>query len=137
MRKEHRDIQNWIKKSYSPKYSILAEIDGQNRLPDTKKHWYQPDVIVLNTDGKIEYIIEVENDPMRKAIVGASILADASVKEIQNRLKPTLIFVVYTPQGIRQISNFKNKIEIVLPYCKNLKSIEIYSVNEFKKRSLF
>jgi hypothetical protein len=132
MRNEHRDIQNWIEQKYRDSFTVLAEVNRRNNLPDTERHWYQPDVILGNPKGEIEYIIEVENDPMRKAIVGASILADACIREIQQSCKPTLIFVVYMPQRVRQIPNFESKIEIVRPYCKNLGSIEVYSIDEFK-----
>jgi hypothetical protein len=44
---EHGDIQEWMKKKYSGRFEVLAEtIDGQNRLPDWGRRWYQPDVIL-------------------------------------------------------------------------------------------
>lgn len=134
MRNEHKDIQKWIFEKYSSKYDVLTEIHKQNRLPDRKRHWYQPDVIMKNSKGEIEYIIEVENDPVRKAIVGASILADASIKEINQKTKPTLVFIIYLPDGIKQIHNFENKLIIVRPYCNNLKEINVYSEEEFKNK---
>jgi hypothetical protein len=136
MRKEHKEIQKWIYDNYKVKYDVLAEIHKQNKLPDKKRHWYQPDVILKNTKGEIKYIIEVENDPVRKAIVGASILADASIKEINQKTRPTLIFIIYLPNGIRQIHNFEDKLKIVLPYCNNLKEINVYSEKDFKNKDL-
>ena len=136
MRNEHREIQTWIEQRYSHIFLVCAEVNKQNKLPDAMRHWYQPDVVLRNSQGEIEYIIEVENDPMRKVIVGASILADACIGEIQQRKKPSLIFIVYMPQGVRQIQNFKNKIEIAIPYCKNLHSIEMYSIDEFMQIEL-
>ena len=136
MRDEHREIQRWIEQKYNQTFVVYAEVSKQNKLPDAQRHWYQPDVILINSQGGIEYIIEVENDPMRKVIVGASILADACVREIEQINKPTLIFVVYMPQGVRQIPNFKSKVEIVMPYCKNLHSIEVYSIAEFRQIEL-
>jgi len=136
MRNEHKDIQKWIFEKYSSKYEVLVEIHNQNKLPDKKRHWYQPDVILKDNKGEIKYIIEVENDPVRKAIVGASILADASVKELDQKTKPTLIFIIYLPDGIKQIHNFEDKLKIVRPYCDNLKEINVYSEEKFKNKDL-
>jgi hypothetical protein len=136
MRKEHKDIQHWIIDKYAKYFVVNAEVNGQNRLPNKELHWYQPDVLLKSKTGNIEFIIEVENDPTRKAIVGASILADATIKALNNILKPILMFVVYTKEGIHQIDNFKSKIDIVLPYCTNLKSIKVFAINEFKKTNL-
>lgn len=136
MRNEHKDIQNWIYERYSSQYDVLAEIHKQNRLPDKIRHWYQPDVIIKSYDGDIKYIIEVENDPVRKAIVGASILADASIKELEQKTKPILIFIIYLPFGIKQIHNFEAKLKIVRTYCNHLKEIKVYSIEEFKNKDL-
>ena len=134
MRHEHKDIQAWIKKKYGRKYNIEAEIDKQNKLPDTKRHWYQPDVIIKNKKGKIKYIIEIESDPIRKAIVGASILADASLKALKE--KGNLYFVIYDPKGVKQIHNFQSKAKIAKEYCHNLNKINVLSFEEFQKINL-
>ncbi len=132
MRTEHRDIQEWIKRKHGHKYHVAAEVDRQNYLPDKERHWYQPDVILRDGSNEIRYIIEIENDPVRKALVGASILADYSLRELQQENRPRLIFVVYTEQGIRQIPNFVEKLKIAKQYCTYLGEIEIYSEKEFK-----
>ena len=134
MRHEHKDIQAWIKKKYGQKYNIEVEIDKQNKLPDAKRRWYQPDVVIKNKNGKIKYIIEVEGDPVRKVIVGASILADASLKALKK--KGNLYFVIYDPKGIKQIHNFQSKAKIAKEYCCNLNKIYVLSFEEFKKISL-
>lgn len=134
MRKEHRDIQSWIKKTYSQKYTIEAEIDKQNQLPDSSQRWYQPDVVIKNKNGGIEYIIEVESDPIRKAIVGASILADASLKALNENGK--LYFVIYDPKGIKQIHKFQAKAEIAKRYCYHINEITVVSFEEFKNKNL-
>jgi len=130
MREEHKNVQNWIKKTYSGKYIIEAEVDEQNKLPDAARRWYQPDVIIKNKNGRIKYIIEVEIDPVRKAIVGASILADASLKAL-NEIAG-LYFVIYHPDGIRQIQNFRDKAEIAKQYCRYINEIKVISFEEFK-----
>jgi len=136
MLEKHKDIQLWIKKYYGRKYKVEVEIDGQNYLPDRQRHWYQPDVILRGKNGEIKYIIEVENDPVRKALVGASILADYSIAELVQQTKPRLVFVVYAKKGIGQISNFNEKLKIAKKYCANLKNIEVYPELDFKRLKL-
>jgi hypothetical protein len=136
MRTEHREIQQWIKRMYGHRYHVAAEIDRQNHLPDREQHWYQPDVILRDGNGEIRYIIEIENDPVRKALVGASILADYSMRALKQEARPRLIFVVYTEQGVKQIPNFKEKLAIAKQYCLHLGDIEIYSEKEFKTLQL-
>jgi hypothetical protein len=136
MRAEHRDVQAWIKKRYGLRYAVAAEIDAQNQLPDASRHWYQPDVVMRNGDGEIEYIVEVEGDPMRKSIVGASMLAEASVHALDQHVRPTLIFVIYKPEGIKQMHNFLAKVEIIKPYCHALRDIQVVEENEFKRLKL-
>lgn len=137
MRSEHKSIQEWINKEYSIDFDVCAEvISGQNKLPNKEEHIYQPDVLLKRKKSRdIAYIIEVENDPMRKALVGASILADYSVSLLQ-KTKPILIFVIYSEDGIRQISNFEEKLKIAKKYCLKLKDICVYSISDFKKMSL-
>jgi len=136
MRPEHREIQQWINRKCGHKYHVAVEIDRQNYLPDRERHWYQPDVILRDDNGEIRYIIEIENDPVRKALVGASILADYSMCELKQEARTRLIFVVYTEQGIKQIPNFKEKLAIAKQYCLHLGDIEIYSEKEFKTLQL-
>ena len=92
-------------------------------------------MILWDKLGEIKYIVEVENDPVRKVIVGASILADYSVAELQQTTS-RLIFVVYSEKGIKQIHNFIKKLDIAKKYCPHLENIEIYSEADFKKLSL-
>ena len=136
MRTEHRDIQHWIKEHYGSKYKVEVEIDKRNYLPDRERHWYQPDVILRDGQGEIKYIIEVESDPVRKVLVGASILANHSIAELGQQTRPQLIFVVYSEQGIRQIPNFIEKLKIAKKYCTHLENIEICSKADFKELQL-
>jgi len=131
---EHRDIQRWIKEKYSAQFEVLAEIDKTNYLPDRDRHWYQPDVVLRSRKNpkNIRYIIEVENDPMRKAIVGACLLADCSVKEMCSE-PAALIFIVYSEIGRRQIKNFKDRIEVIKGRLTHLSSIQAVTVEEFKR----
>lgn len=132
---QHRGIPEWIKKKYGGQFKVLAEGKGStNYLPDKARHWYQPDVILksLKHPNDIRYIIEVENDPVRKAIVGACLLADCSLEEMQ-AARAGLIFVVYSESGKRQISNFKDKVEVIRHRCPHLSSIEVVTDEEFKQ----
>ena len=137
MKKEHKAIQKWVKKKYSDYYIVEAESeDGQNPLPDKKSHIYQPDILLRKKKSKsIAYIIEVENDPVRKSLVGASVLADYCIQKMKN-IKPVLVFVIYSREGIKQIPNFREKLKIAKKYCKNLKGIKIFTTSEFKKFDL-
>jgi len=137
LRNEHRSIQSAIKSALSEKgYIVEAEIDGTNYLPDKERHWYQPDVVVRDGKREIRYIVEVENDPTRKTLVGASILADYSIGETGQRRKPCLIFVVYSKEGIKQIHNFEEKLVIARTYCGHLEAIEVVAWGSFKPAEL-
>jgi hypothetical protein len=129
----HRDIQEWIEKNYSARFRVLSEGKGRmNFLPDKDRHWYQPDVILrsLSHPNDIRYIIEVENDPMRKAIVGACLLADCSLEQMQDATAG-LIFIIYSENGKKQISNFKDKVEVIRDRCPHLSSIQIVTREDF------
>ena len=136
MRTKHREIQQWIKENHSDRFIVAAEIDGQNRLPDWERHWYQPDVVLRDRQGEIRYIIEVEGDPVRKAIVGASVLADYSIAALNQRTRPILIFVIYSEQGIRQIRKFAEKLEITKKYCTHLEDVQVHPEAHFKELGL-
>jgi hypothetical protein len=132
---QHRDIPEWIKKKYSGQFKVLAEGKGStNYLPDKDRHWYQPDVVLksLNDPNEIRYIIEVENDPMRKGIVGACMLADCSVEAMQ-LARAGLIFIVYSKSGKQQIKNFKDKVEIIKHRCPHLSTIQVMTDEDFKQ----
>lgn len=130
----HADIQKWIKQHYArSRHQVAAEvIDRTNFLPDRERHWYQPDVVMRDVQGNIRYIIEVENDPMRKAIVGAMVLADRSMRELDQGVKPKLVFVIYSPSGLRQIDDFRRKVNLVKEYCPALADVHVYREAEFK-----
>ena len=132
MRHEHRNIQHWIKRKYATRFRVEVEVDKTNYLPDRESHVYQPDVILRSDANEVLYIIEVENDPVRKALVGACILADYSIKALRQQAKPILIFIVYSEEGIRQMGNFRDKLEIAKEYCKDLSDVRIYTEKEFK-----
>jgi hypothetical protein len=131
MKQEHKNVQCWIKKTYSGKYIIEAEVDEQNKLPDAARQWYQPDVIMRNKNGGIKYIIEVASKPTQKAIVGASILADASLKALNETAR--LYFVICHQDGIRRIQNYQVRAKIAKQYCRNIEEIKVMSFEEFKK----
>lgn len=57
MLKKHKDIQLWIKQHYEQSYNVAIEVDRKNYLPDFKRHWYEPDVIIRDDSGNIRYIL--------------------------------------------------------------------------------
>jgi len=135
MLREHREIQRWIKRKYGERFEVLAEIDHQNCLPDRNSgHWYQPDVILREQTGTkdVRYIIEVENDPMRKAIAGACLLADCCLEKMQ-KAKAELLFIVFSKNGKQQIENFRNKVDFVRHRLLHLSSIQVVTDKEFKQ----
>ena len=136
MKPEHRDIQAWIRDKYSDKYKVQIEIESKNRLPNSGTDWYQPDVVIRDNSEDIKYIIEIEGDPVRKSLVGASILADASIARLKQKIKPKLIFVIYDQKGIKQIHNFLIRTKIVLSYCVNIDDILIRTEDDFKRMNL-
>ena len=138
MRKEHIEIQKSTKRRFSNRFFIKCEaIYGKNYLPNEKSRIYQPDVIIKNKiSNEILYIIEVECDPVRKALVGAAVLADYSINQMKVKTKPVLIYIIYTEEGIKQIHNFKERIRVAKEYCKHLKDILIFTEKEFKKYKL-
>lgn len=138
MKGEHKKIQESIKRRFSNRFVVKCEaIDGKNYLPNKESCVYQPDVIIKSKfSDDILYIIEVECDPVRKVLVGASILADYSISQMKVKTKPVLIFIIYTKKGIKQIHNFKERIKIAKQYCKHIKEIMIFTKEEFKKYEL-
>ncbi len=139
MLREHREIQEWIKRKYGDRFEVLAEIDHQNCLPDRKNgHWYQPDVILKEQNGAkdVRYIIEVENDPMRKVIAGACLLADCCLEKMQ-KAKAELLFIVFSKNGKQQIKSFRNKVDFVRHRLPHLSSIQVVTDKEFKQGRCF
>lgn len=129
-------IPTWVKNRYSIQYDIQPEIGCKLRLPNSQNGIYEPDIVLKDKNGtRIRFIIEIEKDPMRKSIVGAAILADYSINQIQTN-PAELIFIIYDPKGISQIHNFKQRITIVKPYCNNINNINVVSWDDFQKLDL-
>ena len=132
---QHRGIPQWIRKKYSGQFKVFAEGKGNtNYLPDKIRHWYQPDVILKSgsAPNDILYIIEVECDPVRKAVVGACLLADCSIEEVR-AAKAGLIFIIYSKNGKKQIDNFRAKIEVIRHRLPHLSSIHVVTDEDFKQ----
>jgi hypothetical protein len=134
MREEHKKIQKEIEKKYSAKYDV--KVEDRLLYHDDNQRRYQPDVVIRTKNGKrkIKYIIEVEGKPTRKSIVGACILANDKLKTLNSTAK--LYFVIYLPNGVSQIGDFKAKVKIAKQYCGNLDTIKVIPIKEFKKKTL-
>ncbi len=101
MRTEHRDIQEWIKQKYEHRYRVAVEIDGQNYLTDIENGIGINQMLYCGiTVVRLATLLKSKMLPFGKALLGASILADYSIRELQQKAKPRLIFVVYNEQGI-------------------------------------
>jgi len=132
MKPEHlEEIPQFIRDKYGAQFKVLA--GKTNYLPDRTRHWYQPDVILksLSDPHDIRYIIEIECDPVRKALAGACILADCSI-EVMQTAKAGLIFIVYSPEGKRRFKDFVKRVEILKPRCPHL-SIQVVRDEDFKE----
>jgi hypothetical protein len=131
----HRTIQLLAKKRLADSgFSVRAETeDGKNRLPDSDTHWYEPDVVARDQRGSISYIVEVEGDPVRKALVGAMVLADKTIAAMKQAAKPTLYFVIHHPNGLRQIENFRSKVELTREYCRHLANVQVITGDELAR----
>lgn len=63
-------------------------------------------------------------------------MADYSMGQLRQTIKPILIFVVYNPHGIRQIPQFEKRLQIASSYCSHLDDIKIYSERTFKRNAV-
>lgn len=119
MKAEHKTIiPEEIKRILKKKYNVTST-RNVNRLPDSKTHLYEPDVIVWDRNEEvIRKIIEIECDPVRKSIVGAAILADYCLKFRKQLVKPDFYFIVYGENGIKQLKDFQARIKVIKAYIK-------------------
>ena len=87
-----------------------------------KKAFYFPDVLLIDKKSKeIKYIIEVETDPVRKALVGSAITADYCLSIDKQKRKPKMFFII-GEKGLNQLHNFKFRENIINKYTKNIKN---------------
>ena len=113
-----------FEQEFSDKFDIETSA-GKNStwLPRTiNKRLYLPDMIFRDKrTGKIVYIIEVETDPVRKALVGACIMADycIGIDQADGNPKPKLIFVI-GKKGEGALQNFRDRIPIMKSHISYL-----------------
>jgi hypothetical protein len=129
--KESRII-NRIKKNFEKRYDLKTTVGGNNtQLKIDGRDSYNPDILFRDKKaGKITHIIEVETDPVRKALVGAAITADYCMKK--EGAKPHLLFLI-GKDGESQLDNFKAREKIIKSYLKNIKSVKVGDENEIMK----
>lgn len=118
-----------IENRFSEKYTVLTSSKKQETdLPiKGQKILYRPDVILRDKKSdRIEYIIEIETDPVRKSIVGACILADYCVGIDQLGQKPRLFFIIGNKfsdsgrKGLKQLPHFQRRGIVAEKYIKNI-----------------
>lgn len=126
-RKIITDICNKMRSRY-PIQTSDKSVNNRFKLSRTKlpqKHdvgmEYQPDMILRNKKtGKIEIIIEVETDPVRKSLVGAAVTADYCISIDQPGYKPKMLFII-GEKGLSQLENFKARTPLINKYVKYIK----------------
>ena len=124
-----------IEQKFKSKYKIISSYrqGKENGLPvKTKEKIYFPDLILKDKkSGIIKHIIEVETDPVRKSIVGASILADYCIGLDQPRKKIRLSFIIGNKEtksgrsGLKQLPDFQKRKSIIEKYLKNIYKVNI------------
>lgn len=111
--------------STSAAIELQWKLDRQDFFPDRGRHWHQSDAILRDAKSEVRYIGEVENHPVRRDLVRASILADYLIGEFKQQTRSRLILVVYTEYGIGPIRNFIEKLHIAKRHCRHLGDLEI------------
>ena len=94
-------------------------ISKKSDLPDVFKEdtfSYEPDVVIL-VDGKITHIIEVETDPVRKALVGGACTCAYFVKKTLSNYKPKLYYAI-GDKGSKYLYNFQARKKILEEFFK-------------------
>lgn len=87
---------------------------------------YEPDV-VIKVNGKITHIVEVETDPVRKALVGGAYTAAYLIDKHFKDLKPKLYFAIgEKDKEYRQLKKQQARLRVINRWCENIFSgIEI------------
>jgi hypothetical protein len=81
---------------------------------------YEPDV-VIKVKGKITHIVEVETDPVRKALVGGACTAAYFVDKHFKGLKPKLYFAVGEKgKEYRQLKKQQARLLVINNWCENI-----------------
>jgi len=123
------EIITRIETLFSEKYTVSTSSGKQETGSprNAEKVLYRPDVILRDKKSdRVKYIIEIETDPVRKALVGACILADHCMGIEQPGEKPKLLFIIgnrFTDsgiKGIRQLSHFQIRGKVAEKYMKNI-----------------
>lgn len=81
---------------------------------------YEPD-IVIKVNGKITHIIEVETDPVRKALVGGACTAAYFIDKHFKDLKPRLYFAVGRKDiKYQQLEKQQARLHVINRWCKDI-----------------
>lgn len=94
-------------------------ISKKSELPKEFKEngfFYEPDVVILVNE-KITHIIEVETNPVRKALVGGACTCAYFVKKNLSNVKPKLYFAI-GDKGLNQLHSFQARKKILEEFFK-------------------
>jgi len=94
-------------------------ISKKSELPNVFKEeafFYEPDVVIL-VDKKITHVVEVETDPVRKALVGGACTCAYFVKKNLSNVKPKLYFAI-GDKGLNQLHRFQARKKILEDFFK-------------------
>jgi len=127
----HNETVNQIVEKLGTKYSRIEHpfnLPGQTR----ESALYQPDIVVFDSS-EVRYIIEVQTSNVRKSIAGATILAEVCVAMMEQRLKPSLFFVVKDSSEKHELYKLNKRIELIRSSLKqsSLDKVEMQRKDEF------
>jgi len=81
---------------------------------------YEPDVLILK-NGKITHIVEVETDPVRKALVGGAYTAAYFIDKHFKDSKPKLCFAVGKKDiEYKQLPKQQARRRVINRWCENI-----------------
>src|SRR3990170_2911318 len=97
-------------------------ITQKHELPDVFRETtffsYEPDVVIL-VDDKITHVVEVETDPVRKALVGGACTCAYFTKKNLSNEKPKLYFAI-GERGSEQLAKFQARKKILDEFFKEI-----------------
>lgn len=96
---------------------IILKSELPDGFKEEKNFCYEPDIVIEN-NGKITHVIEVESDPVRKSIVGAAFTCAYFLKKNFEGCKPYLYFAI-GKDGEKQLPSFNHRKKIIEEFIGN------------------
>jgi len=112
--KEHPEIEltgSWKKRGLPEEFT---DFEGGVKFS------YEPDIVV-KVNGKITHIIEVETDPVRKALVGGACTAAYFIDKNLKRGEIKLYFAIgKKDEEYKQLKNLQARLRVINRWCKDI-----------------